>query len=255
MLLQREDAERSDLFEYSSMNYGCLSELSCCYRIDALIKMCDHLANIAVALHKSLSLIGDKTKLNGTKMNQLLNESIKCFRITNAIAEIFSITPLPKSKLPDEGKKFQKYLNSDDEMDFLMPTNEGLQIVSDPEQYIPKFESQIDHMRSATNEIGRCLITITRIIRSVTPNKELVNDVTEHKIEILLDTMPPSCGEIKRIKLSPFSAKLLGKPPKDKPCMRHLTVEDDPCLLVEELYAKLCRGEKVWNFEKGPFVR
>ncbi|KHN78399.1 hypothetical protein Tcan_06952 [Toxocara canis] len=66
--------------------------------------------------------------------------------------------------------------------------------------------------------------------------------------------MPPSCGEAKRITLSSFSSKLLSNAPRDKPCMQHFDVDDDPCLLAEELYEKLRAGEKVWDFEKGPFI-
>lgn len=45
-------------------------------------------------------------------------------------------------------------------MDFYTPTNDGLQIVADPEQYILKFEGQIDHMRLV------CEIKIYIVLRS-----------------------------------------------------------------------------------------
>uniref|UniRef100_A0A0M3I1K7 Mediator complex subunit 1 n=1 Tax=Ascaris lumbricoides TaxID=6252 RepID=A0A0M3I1K7_ASCLU len=269
MMMQREEAERSDLFQNPSMNYGCLAELSACYRMDTLLKMCTDLTSIANALHRSLISKKEKIKMNEAKLNTLLDEAIKVFRVTNAIAEIFSITPLAKSKLPDDGAKFHKFLDREDEMDFYTPTNDGLQIVANPEQYILKFEGQIDHMRyvpsnflsmsvhnfsTAVNEIGKCLSTITRVLKSIVPGMQLIDEVSEHKIDALIYKMPPSCGEAKRITLSPSSSNLLSNPPRDKPCMQHFTADDDPCLLVEKLYEKLCSGEKVWDFEKGPFI-
>uniref|UniRef100_A0A915AZT5 Uncharacterized protein n=1 Tax=Parascaris univalens TaxID=6257 RepID=A0A915AZT5_PARUN len=177
MMIQREEAERSDLFQNPSMDYGCLGELSACYRMDTLLKMCADLASIANALHRSLISKEGKIKMNEAKLNTLLEEAIKVFRVTNAIAEIFSITPLPKSKLPDDG--FRIFLDHEDEMDFYTPTNDGLQIVSDPEQYIPKFEGQIDHMRTAVNEIGKCLGTIIRVLKSTVPGIQLIDEVSE----------------------------------------------------------------------------